>query len=89
MTDDEITRVAADSGAARFYPPAQLVREDNYLVGMGFLRRFAMNVRARDIDWGAVDDELRQITGNLAWGNITTNKATDDLRVLLRKVSGQ
>lgn len=35
-----IEKLALKCGAAKFYPEAQLVREDNYLVGKQFLEKF-------------------------------------------------
>ena len=42
MTDEKITQLALEAGAAKFYPQRQTEwNERNYLVGQGFLRRFA------------------------------------------------
>lgn len=54
MTRDDIIRMARDAGAAKFYPIAQETKEDSYLVGVGFLERFAALVAA------AERDEVRQ-----------------------------
>lgn len=40
MTDKEIESLAMKAGAAKFYPEAQRVNEQNYLVPAGFLRKF-------------------------------------------------
>lgn len=39
MTD--INQLAIDAGAARFYPETQAVKDYAYLVGQGFLERYA------------------------------------------------
>jgi hypothetical protein len=36
-----IIQLAIDAGAARFYPETQAVKDYAYLVGQGFLERFA------------------------------------------------
>lgn len=41
MTNDQITELAKQAGAARFYPERQAVTPDAYLVGQDFLQRFA------------------------------------------------
>ena len=45
MTDDRLTELALEAGAAKFYPKAQGEwSERNYLVGLRFLQRFALAV---------------------------------------------
>jgi len=41
MKQNEIIEIAIQAGAAKFYPEAQSVKEDNYLVGQKFLETFA------------------------------------------------
>jgi len=57
MTQTDIIEMAKQAGAAKFYPEAQSVKEDNYLVGQKFLERFAKLVAAKafpdgvDAEW--------------------------------------
>lgn len=46
MTPDEIAQCALKAGAAKFYPERQSAKGDNYLVGQGFLEKFAAEVLA-------------------------------------------
>lgn len=47
MTID-IHRLAREAGAAAFYPTKQAVKDDNYVVGQGFLEKFAALVAAHE-----------------------------------------
>ena len=48
MSREDIVRMAHEAGAAEFYPRTQSVREQNYIVGQGFLERFAALVAAAE-----------------------------------------
>ena len=44
ISDQDITRIALQCGAAKFYPEQQTVKDDNFLVGKEFLQRFAQAI---------------------------------------------
>ena len=48
MTRDDVIRMAHEAGAAQFYPAAQSTKDQNYLVGAGFLERFAALIAAAE-----------------------------------------
>ena len=48
MNRENVIRMAREAGAAEFYPSAQSVKEQNYVVSAGFLERFAALVAAHE-----------------------------------------
>lgn len=49
LDTNRIIELALQAGAAKFYPDRQSTNSDNYLVGAGFLQRFAALVQAEKI----------------------------------------
>lgn len=48
FTPEEITAMAKEAGATKFYQERQSISQDNYLVGQAFLERFAALVAAKE-----------------------------------------
>lgn len=73
--------MARDAGAAKFYPIAQETKEDSYLVGVGFLERFAALVAAAEREDCIRTIELYQVpVGNSAAGEMAAEWTMDALR---------
>ena len=50
FTPEEITAMAKEAGATKFYQERQSISQDNYLVGQAFLERFAALVAAKELE---------------------------------------
>ena len=74
FTPEEITAMAKEAGATKFYQERQSISQDNYLVGQAFLERFAALVAAKEREACAqVCDAERQDFGGVAAGPMTTD----------------
>ena len=50
ITSEQIHTLALQAGAARFYPEQQAVKQELYLVGQGFLEKFAELVEKHKLE---------------------------------------
>ena len=50
ITADQVHTLALQAGAARFYPEQQAVKQELYLVGQGFLEKFAELVEKHKLE---------------------------------------